>query len=197
MELGLFEKMKIIFQLLFSSFMSIEIVIFFLLLFILFVFNIKVKNKVIPIILSILLVISVVIFTCYFSSYTLICVDSFIMKVMDYYYFPSTVVYFFLFIFMICIFIFTTFSKKMNLSKKVFNYFCSIVFFLLFSMFIILVVNAKIDMADTVALYQNNQILSVVQISNLVVLFWFIISFFYHLYLFFKNRFDDKKVETI
>lgn len=197
MELGVLDKMKIIFQLLFSSFMSIEIVIFFLLLFILLVLNIKIKNKVVPIILSILLVINVMVFTFYFSSYTLTCVDSFIMKVMDYYYFPSTVVYFFLFIFMIVICIFTAFSKRMKLSKKVFNYFCSIIFFLLFSMFVILVVNEKIDMADTIALYQNNQILSVVQISNLVVLFWLIVSFFYHLYLFFKRKFDNKKVETI
>lgn len=197
MELGLFEKMKIIFQLLFSSFMSIEVVIFFLLLFILLVLNIKIKNKVIPIILSVLLVLSLIVFVFCFSSYTLTCIDSFIMKVMDYYYFPSTVVYFFLFIFMIGICIFTTFSKKLKLIKKVFNYFCSIGFFLLFSMFVILVVVEKIDMADTIALYQNNQILSVVQISNLIVLFWFIVSFFYHLYSFFKRKFDNKKVETI
>ncbi|MDY2908750.1 MAG: hypothetical protein SOU84_06315 [Candidatus Faecimonas sp.] len=52
-------------------------------------------------------------------------------------------------------------------------------------------------MADPVALYQNKQILSIVQLSNLVVLFWFIVSFFYNLYLFFRRKFDNKKVEII
>lgn len=196
MDLGLFDKMKIIFQLLFSSFMSIEIVLFFLLLFLLLVFNVKIKNKLVPIILSIFLVIGIIVFCFVFSSYAIICLDSFIMKIMDYYYFPSTIVYFFIFLFMVSVCFITMFSKKMKPMKKVFNYCCSIIVFLLFSMFIVLAVYSKIDFADTVALYQNNQILTLVQVSNLIVLFWFVVSCFYYLYLFFKKKFDEKKVEN-
>lgn len=196
MDLGLFDKMKIIFQLLFSSFMSIEIVLFFLLLFLLLVFNVKIKNKLVPIILSIFLVIGIIVFCFVFSSYAITCLDSFIMKIMDYYYFPSTIVYFFIFIFMVSVCFITMFSKKMKPMKKVFNYCCSIIVFLLFSMFIVLAVYSKIDFADTVALYQNNQVLTLVQVSNLIVLFWFVVSCFYYLYLFFKKKFDEKKVEN-
>lgn len=196
MDLGLFDKMKIIFQLLFSSFMSIEIVLFFLLLFLLLVFNVKIKNKLVPIILSIFLVIGISVFCFVFSSYAITCFDSFIMKIMDYYYFPSTIVYFFIFLFMVSVCFITMFSKKMKPMKKVFNYCCSIIVFLLFSMFIVLAVYSKIDFADTVALYQNNQILTLVQVSNLIVLFWFVVSCFYYLYLFFKKKFDEKKVEN-
>lgn len=196
MDLGLFDKMKIIFQLLFSSFMSIEIVLFFLLLFLLLVFNVKIKNKLVPIILSIFLVIGIIGFCFVFSSYAITCLDSFIMKIMDYYYFPSTIVYFFIFLFMVSVCFITMFSKKMKPMKKVFNYCCSIIVFLLFSMFIVLAVYSKIDFADTVALYQNNQVLALVQVSNLIVLFWFVVSCFYYLYLFFKKKFDEKKVEN-
>lgn len=196
MDLGLFDKMKIIFQLLFSSFMSIEIVLFFLLLFLLLVFNVRIKNKLVPIILSIFLVIGISVFCFVFSSYAITCFDSFIMKIMDYYYFPSTIVYFFIFLFMVSVCFITMFSKKMKPMKKVFNYCCSIIVFLLFSMFIVLAVYSKIDFADTVALYQNNQILTLVQVSNLIVLFWFVVSCFYYLYLFFKKKFDEKKVEN-
>lgn len=196
MDLGLFDKMKIIFQLLFSSFMSIEIVLFFLLLFLLLVFNVKIKNKLVPIILSIFLVIGIIVFCFVFSSYAITCLDSFIMKIMDYYYFPSTIVYFFIFLFMVSVCFITMFSKKMKPMKKVFNYCCSIIVFLLFSMFIVLAVYSKIDFADTVALYQNNQILTLAQVSNLIVLFWFVVSCFYYLYLFFKKKFDEKKVEN-
>ena len=196
MDLGLFDKMKIIFQLLFSSFMSIEIVLFFLLLFLLLVFNVKIKNKLVPIVLAIFIVSGISVFCFIFSSYAITCLDSFIMKVMDYYYFPSTIVYFFIFLFMVSVCFITMFSKKMKPMKKVFNYCCSTVVFLFFSMFIVLAVYSKIDFADTVALYQNNQILTLVQVSNLIVLFWFVVSCFYYLYLFFKKKFDEKKVEN-
>ncbi len=192
MKLGLFGKMKIIFEMLFSSFMSIEIFLFFFLLLLLLVCNIKVKNKFVSIVICSLLILGVIMFGFYFSSYTLMCVDSFIMKIMNYYYFPSSIVYFFLFLFMLFMCIFTMFAKNIKWGKKVFNYICSIMVFLLFSMFVVLVVYENIDMTDAVVLYQNNQILSIVQISNLILLFWVVVSFFYHLYLFFQKRFDKK-----
>ncbi len=196
MELGLFSKMKIIVQLLFSSFMSIEIVLFFLLLFLVLVFNVKIKNKIVPIVLAIFIVSGISVFCFIFSSYAITCLDSFIMKIMDYYYFPSTIVYFFIFLFMVTVCFITMFSKKMKPMKKVFNYCCSTVVFLFFSIFIVLALYSKIDFADTVLLYQNNQILSLVQVSNLVTLFWVVVSCFYYLYLFFKKKFDEKKVEN-
>lgn len=196
MELGLIDKMKIIFQSLFSSFMFIEIFLFFFLLFLLVVFNLKIKNKVVPIALSIFAIISIFVFIFSFSSYALTCIDSFIMKVMDYYYFPSTIVFFFLFVLSIFIFIYTLFSKKLATFKKVFNYFCMSFIFLLFSMFVSFAVIGQMDLADPVALYQNEQILAVVQFSNLIFLLWIVVTFFYHLFMFFKRKFDNEKVEN-
>lgn len=196
MELSLFEKMKIIFELLFSSFMFIELFFLFLLLFFLVVVNMKVKNKVIPIFLTIFFAISVLVLVIYHFSYVATCLDTFIMKVMDYYYFPSTVVFFFLFILAIFIFIYTIFSKRLLTWKKIFNYGIMTVIFLLFSMFIGVASIHHIDLSDVVSLYQNDQILSVVQLSNLIFLCWILVSFFYHLYMFFRKKFDKEKVES-
>lgn len=190
MEIGLLEKMKIVFEVLFSSFMSIEIFLFFLLLFLLVLFNIKIKNKIIPFILTGFLLILIVFFCFYFSSYALTCIDTFIMKLMDYYYFPSTVVFFFLFLFMVGVFIFTMFRKKLSMFSKILNYGCSILVFLFFAMFVSLAIVDGIDLSDTVALYENKQILTVVQVSNFIILFWILITFFYQLYLFFKRKYD-------
>ena len=196
MDLGLFDKMKIIFDLLFSSFMSIEIFLFFLLLFVLVIVNIKVKNRLVPIILTFIVFVLIIAFIVGFSSYALTCIDSFIMKIMDYYYFPSTVVFFFLFVLSIFIFIYTLFSKKLVTFKKVFNYFCMSFVFLFFSMFVSFTVIGQMDLADPVTLYQNEQILAVVQFSNLIFLLWIIVTFFYHLFMFFKRKFDNEKVEN-
>ena len=197
MELSLFEKMKVIIELLFSSFMFLELLLLFLLLFLLVIINIKAKNKVLPIFLTIIFIISILGFTIYHFSYVTMCVDTFIMKVMDYYYFPSTVVFFFLFLLAVFIFIYTMFSQKLLVWKKAFNYIFMSIIFLLFSMFVGVAGIHQLDIADAVALYQNNQILSIVQLSNLLFLFWIVISFFYHLYLFFKRKFDKEKVETL
>lgn len=195
MELSLFEKMKMIFELLFSSFMFLELFLLFLLLFLLGVVNIKANNKILPIFLTVIFGVSILGFVIYHSTYVAMCIDTFIMKVMDYYYFPSTVVFFFLFFIAVLIFIYTLFSKKLLLWKKIFNYGIMSIIFLFFSMFVGSANLNHVDLADTVSLYQHDQILSIVQLSNLVFLCWIVVSFFYHLYLFFRRKFD-KKVES-
>lgn len=195
MELSLFEKMKMIFELLFSSFMFLELFLLFLLLFLLGVVNIKANNKILPIFLTVIFGVSILGFVIYHSTYVAMCIDTFIMKVMDYYYFPSTVVFFFLFFIAVLIFIYTLFSKKLLLWKKIFNYGIMSIIFLFFSMFVGSANLNHVDLADTVSLYQHDQVLSIVQLSNLVFLCWIVVSFFYHLYLFFRRKFD-KKVES-
>ena len=195
MELSLFEKMKMIFELLFSSFMFLELFLLFLLLFLLGVVNIKANNKILPIFLTVIFGISILGFVIYHSTYVAMCIDTFIMKIMDYYYFPSTVVFFFLFFIAVLIFIYTLFSKKLLLWKKIFNYGIMSIIFLFFSMFVGSANLNHVDLADTVSLYQHDQVLSIVQLSNLVFLCWIVVSFFYHLYLFFRRKFD-KKVES-
>lgn len=193
MELDTIDKLKITFQTLFSSFLSIELILFFLLLLILLIINFKRKNKFIPIILSAVFIILIIIFIIMFNSYALTCVDSFIMKVMDYYYFPSTVVFFFIFMFMGGVFLFSLFSKKLKNSKKVFNYICSFLVFLFFIIFIAFANLHEIDLADKEMLYKNDPIISIVHTSNLIVLFWFVVTMFYQLYQFFKKKFDNEK----
>lgn len=196
MELGILEKMKIIFDLLFSSFMFLEILLFFLLLFILLVVNIKVKNRIIPVVFSVLVFVGIVVFGVLFSPYVFSCIDSFLLKAMEYYYFPSTVIFFFIFLIAVLDFIYTMFSKKLKFFKKIVNYLYVVGTFFFFIVFIGLANVNNIDLGDVVTLYQNKQILSVVQVSNLLFLVWGIVSVFYYLFIFFQKKFDKKEVEN-
>ena len=56
--------------------------------------------------------------------------------------------------------------------------------------FIVLCVYSGVDIYDTVSLYQNDIILSIVQISNLLFFGWLLITLFYELYQFYKRKFD-------
>lgn len=196
MELSVVSKMKIIFNLLFSSFMFLEIFLFFLLLSILVIVNTKAKNLIVSILVLFLLVGGTLTFCIYFSTYFFTCIDSLLIKIMDYYYFPSTIIFFFIFLIMVIDFIYTLFNKKMNLLKKVINFICSSFICLFFSIFTSLAIINKIDLSDMLTLYQNKEILAVVQISNLIFLLWIIISFFYYLFFFFKKILSKKEIEN-
>ena len=68
MELSLFDKMKIIVELLFSSFMFIELFLLFLLLFLLVVVNTKAKTKTLPVFLTVIFIVSILGFIIYHFS---------------------------------------------------------------------------------------------------------------------------------
>ena len=82
--------------------------------------------------------------------------------------------------------IYTIFNKKMKLLKKIVNYICFTILYFFFISFIILSVTSGVDIYVTGSLYQNEIILSIVQVSNLLLLVWLLFTVFYELYLFFK-----------
>lgn len=195
--MSLLEKMKTIIGAMFSSFLSIEVLLFCFLLFLLLIINIKVKNKIVPI--GILLVISglVGLFFISFYSYVQTSIDSFLVNIMNYIYFPSTIVFFFIILVMVGVFIYSILSRKLSGRKKVFNYLFCLGSFYFFSLFIHFALSQGIDFADKVNLYKSDTILVLVQGSNLLFVFWFIVTVFYQLYLYFKRKFDDKeKIES-
>ena len=124
-----------------------------------------------------------------YTTYVKTCVHSFVKAIMNYFYFPSTVVYFFIIVFVTGMILWTLFSKKMTLFKKIFNYFFFSILYFLFMSFVALAAYDGVDLIDTAKLYQNNTVLCFVQISNLLLLLWIIYTFFYHLFLLFKKKY--------
>ena len=78
----------------------------------------------------------------------------------------------------------------MCIFKKIFNYICSFIIFLLFFLYVILITTNGIDLGNIVSIYSNDTVLSIVQVSNLVFVIWIIVSMFYKLYLFIKKKVD-------
>lgn len=125
-----------------------------------------------------------------YTSYVKTCVDSFVKAIMNYIYFPSTVVYFFIIVFVTIMILWTLFSKKLSFFKKVVNYsFFSILYFF-FMAFISLASYDVVDIVDTSKLYQNETILCLVQISNLLLVIWLLFTLGYYLYKYFHEKYD-------
>ena len=87
----------------------------------------------------------------------------------------------------------TIFKNNLSNFKKGFNYLMFSLIFLMFYSFMAVVSTSKVDMMDTVSMYTNNYILSLVQISNVIFIFWLIITLFSMLYRFFKKKYDKEK----
>ena len=190
MNLSLIEKLGTIFKYLFSSFLSIELFILSLLLFLILIVNLK-RNKMFVQMLAIGVYIGFVLgILISYTTYVKTSVDSFVKAVMNYIYFPSTVVYFFIMVFVTVMILVTLFSRRMDKFKKIVNYsFFSILYFF-FMAFISLCSYDSVDMIDIAVLYQNDVILSIVQVSNFILVLWIIFTCFYNLYLYFKKKYD-------
>lgn len=190
MNLSLFQKMGMVFKYIFSSFLSVEMFVLSLLLFIILIVNLKRNNKIIQLAaIGVYMGFVIGIFISY-TTYVKTCIDSFVKLFMNYVYFPSTVVYFFIIIFVSIMVLRTLFSKNLTTFKKIFNYFFFSVLYFFFMSFIALATYDGVDLLDTPALYENDLILSLVQLSNFILVIWILFTSFYWLYKYLKNKFD-------
>ncbi len=190
MNLSLIEKLGVIFRYIFSSFLSIEMFILSLLLFIILVINLKRNNPIIQMVAIGIYIGFVLGILISYTTYVKSCVDSFVKAVMNYVYFPSTIAYFFIIIFVTVMILWTLFRKDLSFFKKVVNYLFFSILYFFFMSFVALAAYDGVDLLDLSSLYQNNTILSLVQISNFILVIWILYTGFYWLFQFFKKKYD-------
>lgn len=192
MNLSILDKIFSVFKTTFSSFLGIELFLLCTFFLVISILNIKQKEKVINYFTLAIFSMFIVLLIIFNLDYTGYCIDKVLKLILKYIYFPSTVVYFYMEILVVTILMITVFSKKITDFKKIFNYVVFTLFNLLFFLFISVISYNKIDLASTIDLYSNNSILSLVQVSNVLFVMWFLFTFFYNLYKYFKRY--DKRV---
>lgn len=197
MDLSIFEKIGIVFKHTFSSFLEIELLILCLLFLLLLVININKKNKLVNILVSLSFIIFILTLIINNVDYSVYCIDKVLKLVMNYIYFPSVVVFFFLEVFVIVMLVVTIFSNKIKAVKKIINYVFFMTFNFLFFSFISLVIYNKINLAEVVDLYKDDTILSIVQCANGVIVCWGIFTLFYLLYNYFKEKYDSNTEKVV
>ena len=194
MAVSFMEKFDLVFRNTFSSFLGIETLAIALLLFLFLVLNISRKSTVVKVGMF-LIIVRFLFGVAYLNrSYTIFSIDYLIKVVMNYIYFPSTLVYFIIIVLSAVFIISSNFSKRMPPLKKWLDaIFFTIIYFLFFN-FIIVVFNNKLDLTDKVGLYADKTVLSIIQLSNLFFVAWLIVLLFYKLYDYFKNNYDDSEI---
>lgn len=190
MFMSFLEKLQLVFQYAFSSFLEMSLLILTLLFFVLLALNIKHKKKIINYVAIVVMVLFMWVIIFLNKDYAVYCVDFLLKGIMKYVYFPSTVVYFFIIFLTTVILVITVVSNQLTLFKKVINYLCFGMLYFLFFSFIGIIVNKGVNLADKVQLYTNDLLLAIVQISNFVFIGWLIYTIFWHLFRYFKKKYD-------
>ncbi len=191
MNLSILDKIFDVLKMTFSSFLGIELFLLCTFFLVISIFNIKQKEKVVNYFTLTIFSMFIILLIIFNLDYTGYCIDKVLKLVLKYIYFPSTVVYFYMEVLVVIILMITIFSEKITSFKKIFNYVVFTLFNLLFFLFISVISYSEIDLASTVDLYSNDSILSLVQVSNILFVMWFLFTFFYNLYKYFK-RYDKK-----
>ncbi len=190
MFMSFLEKLEIIFKYAFSSFLEIELLLLTVLFFILLGLNIKHKKKIINY-AAITVVFAFIVLLMFINfDYTVYCVNFLLKGILEYIYFPSTVIYFLIVVLVTIFIVITITSNKLTKFKKIINYLCFGMLYFLFFSFISIASYTKVDLADKVQLYTNDLILAIVQISNLVFVCWIIYTVFWYLFRYFKKKYD-------
>ena len=122
MNLTAIEKIKTLLEYTFSSFLSIELLMFCILLFVLLIANVERKARfvtycAIGIYIGLLIGTMIV-----YNDYILLCIKEFFKMIIKYICFPTTVAFFTTIVFITIIMIYTLFSKKLTKFKKIVNY---------------------------------------------------------------------------
>lgn len=192
MALNLSEKIKFVLQSMFSSFMTIELFLIGFLLFIFLFISINRNEKVIKIFSIFLYLLFFALICAFYSDYTIQSIDGVIKYIMNYIYFPSLAMYFVIMVFVTIMMVYTLFSKKMTMFLKR----CNVILFSILYIFYIQVIGQvagnKIYFTTSVEIYKNETILSLVQVSNFLLLVWIIFMLFYCFYKYCKKRLDER-----
>lgn len=190
METSVINKIGILFKYCFSSFLNIELFIITVLSFVLLYLVLYRNGKVLKVLSSILLILFLSIIIICFCDYAANSVDYFIKALMKYYYFPSMGIYFMIVVFVSILLLISLLSGLFSKFVKMSICILSFLVYLLFIQFLAYIISNNIMLTLDVSIYSNIIILSIVQLSNMLVFIWLVIIFFYKLYLFFRKKFD-------
>jgi len=174
-QLSLFEKVQVLFRLLFSSPIIIGIFVFSLFLMILLFFYSKLNKKVIK--YSFIGIYVLIIGFAFFKygSYFLTSIDSFLTLFMANIYFPTIPVYVAIMIISFIVMIITLSNRKINKFVKIINTVFFTLIQMLFAVFIYIIETNKIDVSSNSNLYTNEQTLVLLELGMGLFVIWMVL----------------------
>ena len=174
-QLTFFDKIQVLFQLLFSSPIIIGIFAFSMILMIMLFFYSRLNKKIIKYVFIGLYIIIIGFAIIKYGSYFLTSLDSFVTLFMANIYFPIIPVYIVIMLISFIIMIITLSSKKKSRVVKIINTVFFTLIQMLFAVFIYIVESNDIDLSSNTGLYTNDQTMTLLELGMGLFFIWMII----------------------
>ena len=168
MDLSILEKLLTFITIPFQSFLTIEILLIFILIFIFLIYNEKRHNKKVKIFLTTLIIFFILLLVFYFSEDISIVLSEIIKPLIRSFYFPNIIFYFLTVIISLTILVYTIFKEKIAKLNKIITYILTLLHLFLFTNFISLAITNNISLTDTANIYQHDNMFVIVLFSQII-----------------------------
>lgn len=187
LQLTLFEKLKVLFDLILGSPFFIFLFIFTILVFIILLDSKNYKRKKIKrYIFGIYLLVFVAVIIKYHSSFLSI-LDYLMNNIFVIFYFPNIAVYAFMIIIINIIMLKSLFSNEDKLLRVINIAFYSFIMYLMLLIIYTITTN-QLNVYDQISLYSNQNTLVLIEISNILFVVWMVLMLVNKLLNFFETR---------
>ena len=179
MDLSILEKLLTFITIPFQSFLTIEILLIFILIFIFLIYNEKRHNKKVKIFLTTLIIFFILLLVFYFSEDISIVLSEIIKPLIRSFYFPNIIFYFLTVIISLTILVYTIFKEKIAKLNKIITYILTLLHLFLFTNFISLAITNNISLTDTANIYQHDNMFVIVLFSQIIFILLIIYKVIY------------------
>ena len=180
MDLSLIEQLLTFITLPFQSFLTIEILLIFIILYIFLLYNEKRQNKKGKIALIALIILFFSLLVFYFQEDIINVLSEIVRTVMRCFYFPNIIFYILTAIISLVILIYTMLKKNLVKLNKIITYTLTIIHLYLFTNFISLAISMNLSLIDTANIYQHDNMFVIVLVSQIIFIILIIYKVIYH-----------------
>lgn len=180
MDLSIIEQIMTFITLPFQSFLTIEILLIFIILYIFLLYNEKRQSKKVKVTLTALIIFFVSLLVFYFSDDIIDVLSEIIKTIMRCFYFPNIVFYILTVIISLIILIYTVLKEKITKLNKIITYTFTIIHLFLFTNFISLAITNNLSLIDNANIYQHDQMFVIVLFSQIIFILLIIYKLIYH-----------------
>lgn len=180
MDLSIIEQIMTFITLPFQSFLTIEILLIFIILYIFVLYNEKRQSKKVKVTLTALIIFFFSLLVFYFSDDIINVLSEIIKTIMRCFYFPNIVFYILTVIISLIILIYTVLKEKITKLNKIITYTFTIIHLFLFTNFISLAITNNLSLIDNANIYQHDQMFVIVLFSQIIFILLIIYKLIYH-----------------
>ena len=180
MDLSIIEKLITFITLPFQSFLTIEILLIFLLILIFLIYNEKRQNKKVKYAITALIIFFFSLLAFYFSEDIVTVLSEIVKTIMRCFYFPNIVFYILTAVISLVILIYTILKNNLTKLNKIITYVLTIIHLYLFTNFISLAIINNTSLTNIANIYQHDNMFIIVLFSQIIFIILILYKVIYH-----------------